>query len=144
MAANDNTQLEEARRLLQEINTLRAKMNQQPLTLTPADAVQNMQSLRNELRGVQSEFGEIDNTATSLYDQVRAISSEFKNQPGALQKIRGSMKKITSIAEELKMEEQGIRDLSVKQLDDLAQRLKDNKKILDDESQRLLNGEDLS
>ena len=144
MAANDNTQLEEARRLLQEINTLRARMNQQPLTLTPADAVQNMQSLRNELRGVQSQFGEIDNTATSLYDQVRAISSEFKNQPGALQKIRGSMKKITSIAEELKMEEQGIRDLSVKQLDDLAQRLKDNKKILDDESQRLLNGEDLS
>ena len=74
MDANDNTQLEEARRLLQEINTLRARMNQQPLTLTPADAVQNMQSLRNELRGVQSQFGEIDNTATSLYDQVRAIS----------------------------------------------------------------------
>ena len=52
MAANDNTQLEEARRLLQEINTLRARMNQQPLTITPAAAVQNMQSLRNELRGV--------------------------------------------------------------------------------------------
>ena len=81
MAANDNSQLEEARRLLQEINTLRARMNQQPLTLTPADAVQNMQSLRNELRGIQSQFGEVDNTATSLYDRVRAISAEFKNQP---------------------------------------------------------------
>jgi hypothetical protein len=103
-----------------------------------------MQSLRNELRGIQSQFGEVDNTATSLYDRVRAISAEFKNQPGALQKIRGSMRKITSIAEELKLEEQGIRDLSVKQLDDLSQKLKENKKILDDESQRLLNGEDLS
>jgi len=144
MAGNDNRQLEEAKRLLQEINTLRARLNQQPLTMTDADAVANVQSLRNELRGVQNAFQDVDDSATSLYDQVRAISGEFKNQPGALQKIRSSMKKITSIAEDLKLQEQGIKDLSTKQLDDLAQRLKENKKILDDESTRLLNGEDLS
>ncbi len=142
--AENNKQLEEAKKLLQEINTLRARLNQTPLKMTDSDAVQNIQSLRNELKGVQKSFEDVDSSATSLYDQVRAISSEFKNQPGALQKIRGSMKKITSIAEDLKMQEQGIKDLSTKQLDDLTQRLKENKKILDDESQRLLNGEDLS
>ena len=142
--AENNKQLEEAKKLLQEINTLRGRLNQTPLKMTDSDAVQNIQSLRNELKGVQKSFEDVDTSATSLYDQVRAISSEFKNQPGALQKIRGSMKKITSIAEDLKMQEQGIKDLSTKQLDDLTERLKYNKKILDDESARLLNGEDLS
>lgn len=142
--AENNKQLEEAKKLLQEINTLRGRLNQTPLKMTDSDAVQNIQSLRNELKGVQKSFEDVDTSATSLYDQVRAISSEFKNQPGALQKIRGSMKKITSIAEDLKMQEQGIKDLSTKQLDDLSQRLKENKKLLDDETQRLLNGEGLS
>lgn len=142
--AENNKQLQEAKKLLEEINLLRAKLNQAPLKMTDGDAVQNIQSLRNELRGVQKSFEDVDSSATSLYDQVRAISSEFKNQPGALQKIRGSMKKITSIAEDLKMQEQGIRDLSLKQLDDLSQRLKENKKLLDDETERLLRGEDLS
>jgi hypothetical protein len=142
--AENNKQLEEAKKLLQDINTLRGRLNQTPLKMTDSDAVQNIQSLRNELKGVQKSFEDVDTSATSLYDQVRAISSEFKNQPGALQKIRGSMKKITSIAEDLKMQEQGIKDLSTKQLDDLAERLKYNKKVLDDESARLLNGEDLS
>ena len=94
----DNKELQEAKKLLQEINTLRGRLNQTPLKMTDSDAVQNIQSLRNELKGVQKSFEDVDTSATSLYDQVRAISSEFKNQPGALQKIRGSMKKITSIA----------------------------------------------
>jgi hypothetical protein len=139
MAANDNSQLEEARRLLQEINTLRARLNQNPLTLTPENAVQDMESLRQQLRGIQAQFGEVEGTATSLYDRVRAISLEFKNQPAVMQKIRGSMRKITSIAEDLKMNEQGIKDLSTKQLDDLSERLKLNKKILNDEAENLLN-----
>jgi hypothetical protein len=139
MTGNDNSQLEEARRLLQEINTLRARLNQNPLTLTPENAVQDMESLRQQLRGIQAQFGEVEGTATSLYDRVRAISLEFKNQPAIMQKIRGSMRKITSIAEDLKMNEQGIKDLSTKQLDDLSERLKLNKKILNDEAENLLN-----
>jgi len=140
----DNKELQEAKKLLQEINNLRAKLNQTPLNMTDGEAVKNIQSLRNELRGVQKSFEDVDTSATSLYDQVRAISAEFKNQPSALNKIRGSMRKITSIAEELKMNEQGIQDLSLKQLDDLTQKLKLNKKILDDESEKLLKGQDLS
>lgn len=139
MAANDNRQLEEARRLLQEINTLRARLNQQPLNLTPENAVRDMQSLHQQLRGIQSQFADTADSATSLYDQIRAISSEFQKQPGSLQKIRGSMKNITSIAEQLKMEEQGISDLSTKQLDSLAEKLKLNKKQLNDEAENLLN-----
>lgn len=142
--AENNKQLEEAKRLLQEINTLRAKLNQVPLKMTDSDAVQNIQSLRNELKGVQNSFEDTVGSATSLYDQIRAISSEFKNQPSALQKIRGSMKKITSIAEDLKMNEQGIRDLSTKNLDDLAEKLRLNKKILEDETRSILNSTDLS
>lgn len=140
----DNKELQEAKRLLQEINTLRARLNQEPLNMTDSEAVKNIQSLRNELKGVQNSFQDIDDSATSLYDQIRAISNEFKNQPTALQKIRGSMKKITSIAEDLKMQEQGIRDLSIKQLDDLAEKLKLNKKILEDETKSLVNTQDLS
>lgn len=139
MAGNDNRQLEEARRLLQEINTLRARLNQQPLRVADADAVSDLQSLRNELRGVQAQFGETEGTATSLYDQIKAISGELGRQPSALSKIRGNMRKITSIAEDLKMQEQGIKDLSTKQLDDLTERLKLNKKQLSDEAESLLN-----
>ena len=142
--AENNKQLEEAKRLLQEINTLRAKLNQTPLNMTDGEAVKNIQSLRNELKGVQNSFEDTADSATSLYDQVRAISTEFKNQPNALQKIRGSMKKITSIAEDLKMNEQGIRDLSTKNLDDLAEKLKLNRKILEDETRSILNKTDLS
>lgn len=142
--AENNKQLEEAKKLLQEINTLRGKLNQTPLKMTDGEAVQNIQSLRNELKGVQKSFEDVDSSATSLYDQVRAISSELGNQPSTLQKIRGSMRKITSIAEDLKMQEQGIKDLSTKQLDDLAEKIKLNKKILDDESEKLLKGTGLS
>jgi hypothetical protein len=142
--AENNKQLEEAKKLLQEINILRGRLNQTPLKMTDSDAVQNIQSLRNELKGVQKSFEDVDTSATSLYDQVRAISSEFKNQPGALQRIRGSMKKITSIAEDLKLNEQGIKDLNLQQLDNLSQRLNENRKLLDDETERLLRGEDLT
>jgi len=142
--AENNKQLEEAKRLLQEINTLRAKLNQTPLVYTDSEAVKNIQSLRNELKGVQNSFEDTTGSATSLYDQVRAISSEFRGQPDALQKIRGSMRKITSIAEDLKMNEQGIRDLSTKQLDDLAEKLSLNRKILEDETRSILNSTDLS
>jgi hypothetical protein len=142
--AENNKQLEEAKRLLQEINTLRAKLNQTPLVYTDGEAVKNIQSLRNELKGVQNSFEDTADSATSLYDQVRAISSEFNKQPDALQKIRGSMKKITSIAEDLKMNEQGIKDLSTKNLDDLTEKLKLNKKILEDETRSILNSTDLS
>jgi uncharacterized phage infection (PIP) family protein YhgE len=142
--AQNNKELEEAKRLLQEINTLRAKLNQTPLVYTDSEAVKNIQSLRNELKGVQNSFEDTADSATSLYDQIRAISAEFTNQPNALQKIRGSMKKITSIAEDLKMNEQGIRDLSTKNLDDLAEKLKLNRKILEDETRSILNKTDLS
>lgn len=142
--AEDIKKLQEAKKLLQEINTLRAKLNQDPLNLTDEEAVNQIERLRNELKGAQKGFEDVADSATSLYDQIRAISTEFKNQPSALQKIRGSMRKITSIAEDLKMNEQGIRDLSLKQLDDLSQKLKLNKKVLDDESERLLNGDKLS
>jgi DNA repair ATPase RecN len=113
--AENNKQLQEAKKLLEEINILRGKLNQTPLKMTDSEAVQKVQSLRNELKGVRNSFAEVDESATSLYDQVRAISSEFKNQPGALQRIRGSMKKITSIAEDLKLNEQGIKDLNLQQ-----------------------------
>ena len=142
--AENNKQLQEAKKLLEEINILRGKLNQTPLKMTDGEAVQNVQSLRNELKGVRNSFAEVDESATSLYDQVRAISSEFKNQPGALQRIRGSMKKITSIAEDLKLNEQGIKDLNLQQLDNLSQRLNENRKLLDDETERLLRGEDLT
>jgi DNA repair ATPase RecN len=140
----DNKELQEAKKLLQEINTLRGKLSQTPLNMTDADAVKNIQSLRNELLGVQNSFKDVDDSATSLYDQIRAISGEFNKQPSALQKIRGSMSKITSIAEDLKMQEQGIKDLSTKNLDDLAEKLKQNKKILDDQTTSLVNAQDLS
>lgn len=142
--AENNKQLEEAKKLLQEINTLRGKLNQTPLKMTDSEAVQNVQSLRNELKGVQNSFEDIDDSATSLYDQIKAISSEFKGQPSELQKIRGAMRKITSIAEDLKMNEQGIKDLSSKNLDDLTLRLKENRKILDDSTKALVNSQDLS
>lgn len=142
--AENNKQLQEAKKLLEEINLLRAKLNQAPLKMTDSDAVQNIQSLRNELKGVQNSFEDIDDSASSLYDQIKAISAEFKGQPSDLQKIRGSMRKITSIAEDLKMNEQGIKDLSIQQLDTLSQRLKENRKILDDSTKSLINSQDLS
>jgi hypothetical protein len=142
--AQNNKELQEAKKLLEDINLLRAKLNQAPKIMSDSEAVQNLQSLRNELKGVQNSFEDIDDSATSLYDQIKAISSEFKGQPSELQKIRGAMRKITSIAEDLKMNEQGIKDLSSKNLDDLTLRLKENRKILDDSTKSLVNSQDLS
>jgi hypothetical protein len=139
----DNKELQEAKKLLQEINLLRAKLDQKPLVLTDSEAVQQIQRLRNELKGAQKDFENIDDSATSLYDRVRAISDEFKGQKDIMQKVRGSMRNITSIAEQLKFAEQGISDLNNDQLSSLEQKLKYNKKILDDETAKLLNGDEL-
>ena len=51
-----NARLLEAKKLIEDINRLRGQMNQEPLKLGDIEAVNNMQSLRNEFKQLASDI----------------------------------------------------------------------------------------
>ncbi len=73
----ENIRLQEAKKLIQDINRLRVQMNQEPLKLGDAGAVKNIQSLRNEFKQLARDVGDVDNSASNLFEQMVGIAKEF-------------------------------------------------------------------
>ena len=79
--AENNKQLQEAKKLLEEINILRGKLNQTPLKMTDSEAVQNVQSLRNELKGVRNSFAEVDESELVSMIKLELSLLNLKTNP---------------------------------------------------------------
>ena len=119
----ENARLQEAKKLIQDINRLRVRMSQEPLTLADSEAVKNIQSLKNEFRQLARDIGDVDGTATNLFDQMVGIAKEFGAINKPANQLKSAFKGMVAEAAKLKNDELGIIDLRTRDLELIEKKL---------------------
>lgn len=131
--AEDPKKLEEAKKLLQQINAIRGKMSKEPiLDITSAEELPGL------LAKARNELDDFEGSASNLYTQLRGITSEMKGQETSIQKARKGYRSITDIASKLASEEKEISKLGIKDLKTLQQKAKENKQAIADGAKELM------
>ena len=139
-----NEDLEKGKKLLEELNVLRRKMNKEPIKLSDAETVKQLKSLPSDIRAARNSMADLVGSATDLFERVKSISSELKGQRTPLTDIRSAFRNITSDAQKLRNDEAEIEKLNSKQLKNLEKRVRKNRDIISEESKRLMNSNDLT
>ncbi len=141
--ANPNDDLQKAKQLLQELNSLRRKLNREPLTLTDQEAIKQLKSLPNDINQAKRALSEMLGTASSLYNEVSNIASEILNTDLNTRKVNKAFRDLAKDAEKLKLDEQEISRLSAKELTNLQKRVKQNSSRVKSSIEELQNFSDL-
>ena len=118
-----NARLLEAKRLIEDINRLRGQMNQEPLKLGDTEAVNNMQSLRNEFKQLASDIENVDNSATNLFQQMVGIAKEFGAVNAPAKQLKSAFRGLVEQASKLKNDELGLVDLRTRDLETIQKKL---------------------
>jgi len=142
--ANNNDQLREAKDLLQQLNTLKRQLGEQPLNLGEDALLQTSKDLPNDIRRARKELEDMQGTASDLYSRLRGVTSEFKYQATTLGKVRGAFRQLEDAAQNLKNDEQGISDLNTSQLKKLQEKIKKSKELIRQEADSLMNSNRLA
>jgi len=132
-------QLNDAKKLLKQLNDIRMQLGRDPIKLTDPESVKQLKSLPSDIRDARKALDEMDGSASNLYSRLKAVTSEFKNQTSETANIRKGFRGLTSIVEELKFEEAGISDLNTKQLNNLHKRAKIEKERISTSARLLIN-----
>jgi len=119
----ENIRLQEAKKLIQDINSLRVQMNQEPLKLGDAEAVKGIQSLRNEFKQLARDIGDVDNSASNLFEQMVGIAKEFGAVSTPANQLKSAFKGIVAEAAKLKNDELGLLDLRTRDLESIEKKL---------------------
>ena len=119
----ENIRLQEAKKLIQDINRLRVQMNQEPLKLGDTEAVKNIQSLRNEFKQLARDIGDVDNSASNLFEQMVGIAKEFGAVNKPANQLKSAFKGIVTEAAKLKNDELGLLDLRTRDLESIEKKL---------------------
>ena len=128
--AKQNDDLRERQKLLKELNALEKKTGADTTKIS-SDRARSQASITQAIREERRELVNLEGTASSLFERVKAIASEFKGQTTELGRSRSAMRQITNAAEKLKDVESGIADMSLIQLQSLRQKV-----VLQDEHAR--------
>lgn len=139
-----NEDLEKGKKLLAELNSLRRKMNQDPLKLSDAETIKQLKSLPGDIKNARAALADMLGTASDLYDRIKNITSEIKGQENPMTGIRRAFRNITADASKLKNDELEIERLTSKELANLEKRVKKYNKIITDKSTELATGKDLT
>ena len=119
-----NALLAEAKQLMRDINRLRVEMNQAPLDMSEAEAVRGIQSLRNEFKALKNNIGEVEGTATNLFEQLQGIAKEFGAVMSPAKQLKSAFSGMVSEAAKLKNDELGLIDLRTRDLEKLQEKMK--------------------
>ena len=139
-----NQELKEAVALAKELDRLRTKLGKEPLKLTDRQAVEQFKSLPRDIEMAKRELSEMEGTASSLYDTIRAIASEFKGQPDIIKKTRTAFRGLEQSAQNLKLDEQGILDLNRNQAKALESKVRKNVEIAKQEARSLIKNNSIA
>jgi len=142
MAVNDD--LKEGKRLLEELNALRKKLNQTPLRLTDEETTRQLRSLPEDIERAKKALSDMEGSATNLYERLRGVTSELKGQETATTGIRSAFRSLTKDVERLKFDEQEITKLSTTELQNLQKRVKENKERINSSAKELVNSNKLA
>lgn len=96
-----------------------------------------MDNTKSAARGVNEEIG-------SLYDQLRGVTSELKGQASEVNKSRNAFRSFEKIAQDLKLQQEGINKLTDDQVVKLNKTLSKQQAIVNQEAERLLNNTAIS
>ena len=118
-----NASLAQAKKLIQDINRLRSQLNQDPLKLGDTEAVNNIQSLRNEFQQLANDIGGVNNTATNLFDQMVGIAKEFGAINKPANQLKSAFKGMVDQAAKMKNDELGLLDLRTRDLETIQKKL---------------------
>ena len=64
--------LKQAKILLDQLNTLRAKLNREKLVLTDEESLKQFRTLPLYIRAAQIELSNLEGSASNLYSQLRS------------------------------------------------------------------------
>lgn len=137
--ANSNDDLQKAKQLLQELNSLRRKMDKEPLRLTDDEAVKQLKSLPGDIEQARRSLSDMLGTASSLYAEIMGVSSAILNTDENTRKANKAFRDLAKDAEKLKFDEQEISKLSAKELSNLKERVKQNSERVKNSVQELDN-----
>lgn len=118
-----NASLAQAKKLIQDINRLRSQLDQDPLKLGDTEAVNNIQSLRNEFKQLANDIGGVNNTATNLFDQMVGIAKEFGAINKPANQLKSAFKGMVDQAAKMKNDELGLLDLRTRDLETIQKKL---------------------
>ncbi len=96
-----------------------------------ADLGDGLNNARNNARGVNEEI-------KSLYEQLRGVTSEIKGQATSISKSREAFRAFEKGAQNLKLQYEGINNLTDDQVKKLTQQLANQKAIAGQEFKRLI------
>lgn len=140
MAVNNND-LQERKRLLQELNVMEAKLKEagvdDTITRISDPAAASMAALAVAIDKAKDKLLALDDSATSLNERLKGITSEFGRQLTSLGKVRNSLRTITREAQKLRDDEQGIADLNRHQVESLQRKVKINRNLISQEKSAL-------
>ena len=126
-----NAELERTRDLLRRVNNLRRQLGQEQLKI--AD-VKDIQSLQNEFDGLKQKMADLDNTSSSVYEQISAIVSEMKGVSEPIRNARGAFRSLNDEARKLRDDEIGITDLNRAQVEALQEKVSRQREFLTDQA----------
>ena len=125
--AEDPKKLQEALKLLKELNTLRMKMNKEPLKLSDEQAVKQLKSLPGDIDDARAAMDQLAGSASGLYGTLKNITKEITGQDKSQKDLNKAFNSLVKDAEKLKFDEQEITKLGVKDLKNLQKRVQENK-----------------
>jgi len=119
-------------------------MNKEPLRLSDSETLKQLKSLPGDIKSARSELAEMVGSASDLYDRIKGITSEIKNQVGPMTGVRKAFRSITADANKLRNDELEIERLNSKQLKNLQERVKKNAKLIERKGEEIKAGKDLT
>lgn len=126
-----NAELQRTEDLLRKVNNLRRQLGQEQLKI--AD-VKDIQSLQNEFDGLKQKMADLDNTSSSVYEQISAIVSEMKGVSEPIRNARGAFRTLNDEARKLRDDEIGITDLNRAQVEALQEKVSRQREFLTDQA----------
>ena len=123
MAALDPKQIQEFKKLLEELNRKKKKLNQEPI-LDLDETVENL-GVVNELLDVANEnINDLQGSVEGIKSSWTSIVNEIKNVNETSGKSISSFNKLESIADKLSMSQKGLNELSSRQVSSLITKTK--------------------
>lgn len=136
---NQNYDPKEAKKLLDELNRLKTKLNEEPFNFGGVELQKQFKDLPRYIEQAKKQLEGMEDSMSGIYGQIRAIVNEYKGQVSVMRKVEGAFRKIEDAAQDLKFDEQGVLDLNISQLKKLEKKVKFNEQILKQEARIVAN-----
>jgi len=141
---NSPADLVKAKKLLQELNLLKAKLNETPFSFGDAELLKQYKDLPGYIDQARKQLDNMSDSVSSLYTTLRAITAEYRGQQTTITKTRTAFRQLEDAVQDLKFDEQEINKLNISQLHKLQEKAKKNSELLKQEAKMLVTRDNVT